>query len=71
MQEYLKDFQMVFVNMLTDDGTYVCMYVKVDCQWIRRVQRWSSLISLSYSCSKPILPLLFSSLPHPFPPLQL
>ena len=32
MQEYLKDFQMVFVNMLTDDGTYVCMYVKVDCQ---------------------------------------
>ena len=25
MQEYLKDFQMVFVNMLTDDGMYVCM----------------------------------------------
>ena len=38
MQEYLKDFQMVFVNMLTDDGMYVCMYVKVDCQWIRRVR---------------------------------
>ena len=26
LQEYLKDFQMVFVNMLADDG-------KVNCLW--------------------------------------
>ena len=78
MQEYLKDFQMVFVNMLADDGKlncpwtaeYVCLSLCVSVE-STICKGWFNLLSLSLTVSPsyPYCSLVFHILT--LPPSQL